>query len=157
MVNYAALAHLPAAQEAYCCLGTTIKVAGSPEAFRAVDLDAVLAFARAAQRAGATRLAVVSALGADPASRILYNRTKGEMEHALRDLGFSSLVIARPSLLAGNRRALKALVDSGDAFLGPASVKGETGLRACFMNLRTTEADVSLILDRLERIARELA
>ena len=58
---------------------------------------------------------------------------------------------------AGNRRALKALVDSGDAFLGPASVKGETGLRACFMNLRTTEADVSLILDRLERIARELA
>ncbi len=123
VVNYAALAHLPAAQEAYCCLGTTIKVAGSPEAFRAVDLDAVLAFARAAQRAGATRLAVVSALGADPASRILYNRTKGEMEHALRDLGFSSLVIARPSLLAGNRQALDQPARPGEvlalAITGP--------------------------------------
>ncbi len=48
-----------------------------------------------------------------------------------------------------NRRALKQLVDSGLAFLGPAYVKGRTGLRACFMNLRTTEADVDLILDRL--------
>jgi glutamate/tyrosine decarboxylase-like PLP-dependent enzyme len=47
-----------------------------------------------------------------------------------------------------NRAALKALVDSGDAFLGPADVKGEFGLRACFMNLRTTEEDVDFILDR---------
>lgn len=53
----------------------------------------------------------------------------------------------------GNLRALKALVDSGTAFLGPATVKGETGLRACFMNLRTTEADVDLVLDRLAEIA----
>ena len=50
-----------------------------------------------------------------------------------------------------NRRALKQLVDSGLAFLGPAYVKGRNGLRACFMNLRTTEADVDLILDRLAR------
>ncbi|MFO1198534.1 MAG: pyridoxal-dependent decarboxylase [Burkholderiaceae bacterium] len=53
----------------------------------------------------------------------------------------------------GNRRALKALVDGGTAFLGPAAVKGRTGLRACFMNLRTTPADLDLILDRLEAIA----
>lgn len=54
---------------------------------------------------------------------------------------------------ASQRRVLKALVDSGAAFLGPASVKGRTGLRACFMNLRTTEADVGLILDRLAQLA----
>lgn len=53
----------------------------------------------------------------------------------------------------GNRRVLKALVDGGTAFLGPASVKGRIGLRACFMNLRTTETDVKLILDRLEALA----
>ena len=57
---------------------------------------------------------------------------------------------------AGNRRVLDALLDSGTAFLGPASVKGKTGLRACFMNLRTSEPDVDLILDRLEALA-ELA
>jgi glutamate/tyrosine decarboxylase-like PLP-dependent enzyme len=54
---------------------------------------------------------------------------------------------------AGNRRALQALVDSGTAFLGPALVKGEVGLRACFMNLRTTEADVDMILDWLADFA----
>jgi uncharacterized protein YbjT (DUF2867 family) len=106
VVNFANLPALPPAQVAYCCLGTTIAVAGSAAAFRAVDLDAVLAFARAAQNCGVRRLAVVSALGADPASRALYNRTKGEMEAALRGLGFDSLVIARPSLLAGDRAAL---------------------------------------------------
>ena len=56
---------------------------------------------------------------------------------------------------AGNRRILDALLESGAAFLGPASVKGQTGLRACFMNLRTTEADIDLILDRLEVLASE--
>lgn len=54
---------------------------------------------------------------------------------------------------AANRRTLQALLDSGTAFLGPASVKGRTGLRACFMNLRTTESDVDLILDRLGELA----
>jgi aromatic-L-amino-acid decarboxylase len=56
---------------------------------------------------------------------------------------------------AGNRRVLKQLVDSGDAFLGPASVKGRTGLRACFMNLRTTEADVDFIVERLATLAAQ--
>ncbi len=106
VVDFNALDALPAAHDAYCCLGTTLKVAGSPAAFRAVDLDAVLAFARAAQAAGVQRLAVVSALGADARSRSLYNRTKGEMEQALRGMGFHRLVIARPSLLTGERLAL---------------------------------------------------
>jgi aromatic-L-amino-acid decarboxylase len=55
---------------------------------------------------------------------------------------------------AGNRRVLKALVDGGDAFLGPANVKGRIGLRTCFMNLRTSEVDVDFILDRLQALAR---
>lgn len=91
---------------AFCCLGTTIKVAGSQAAFRAVDFDAVLAFARAAKAAGANRLAVVSAMGADPTSAVFYNRVKGEMEQALTALKLPHLVIARPSLLLGERAAL---------------------------------------------------
>jgi aromatic-L-amino-acid decarboxylase len=54
---------------------------------------------------------------------------------------------------AGNRAVLERLVDGGTAFLGPASVKGRTGLRACFMNLRTTRADVDLIMNELARLA----
>src|SRR3982751_4961884 len=72
----------PRADDVYIALGTTIKVAGSETAFRAVDFDLVVAIARAAHRAGATRLGVVSALGADATSLVFYNRVKGEMEAA---------------------------------------------------------------------------
>lgn len=106
VVDFAALPPLPQAERAFCCLGTTIKAAGSQEAFRAVDHGAVLAFARAAQRAGVRHFAVVSALGASARSRTFYNRVKGEMEGELATLGFASLVIARPSLLAGDRASL---------------------------------------------------
>ncbi len=106
VVDFAALPPLPRSDWAFCCLGTTIKAAGSQAAFRAVDHDAVLAFARAALAAGVTHLAVVSALGADVRSGNFYNRTKGEMEAALRALGPRHLLIARPSLLAGDRSRL---------------------------------------------------
>jgi uncharacterized protein YbjT (DUF2867 family) len=106
VVDYAALPPLPQADVAFCCLGTTIKQAGSQEAFQAVDHAAVLAFARAAQRAGVQRLAVVSALGASPTSGTFYNRVKGEMEAGLQTLGLRQLVIARPSLLVGDRASL---------------------------------------------------
>lgn len=97
---------LPAVDDAFIALGTTIKAAGSQQAFRALDHDAVLAVARAARAAGATRLGLVSAMGADTRSRIFYNRVKGEVEAAVSTLGFETLVIARPSLLAGDRAAL---------------------------------------------------
>jgi len=106
VVDFAALPPLPRADEAYCALGTTIKAAGSQAAFRAVDHDAVLAFARAALAAGVRRFGVVSAQGADAKSPIFYSRVKGEMERALAALGFASLVIARPTLLVGDRAAL---------------------------------------------------
>ncbi|HYO71992.1 MAG TPA: oxidoreductase [Archangium sp.] len=94
---------LPPVQDAFCCLGTTIKKAGSQEAFRAVDHDAVLAFASAAKKAGVQRFLVVTALGADARSRVFYNRVTGEAEEALKTMGFGSLVILQPSLLLGDR------------------------------------------------------
>lgn len=89
---------------ALCALGTTIGKAGSQAAFRAVDHEAVLAFAQAAHAADARVFIVVTALGADIGSRVFYNRVKGETERDLRALGFASLAILRPSLLLGDRR-----------------------------------------------------
>ena len=113
-VNFAALPALPVADTALCALGTTIKVAGSQAAFRAVDFDAVVAFARAARSAGVRRFGVVSALGASRKSSTFYNRVKGEMEAAVGAIGFDSLVIARPSLLLGQRAALGQPVRLGE-------------------------------------------
>ncbi|WP_434560790.1 oxidoreductase [Pseudomonas sp. Z5-35] len=88
---------------AFCCLGTTIKKAGSEQAFRAVDLDLVVAFAKRARELGARHLIVVSALNADAKSSIFYNRVKGEMEEALTAQDWPQLTICRPSLLLGDR------------------------------------------------------
>jgi uncharacterized protein YbjT (DUF2867 family) len=99
-------ASLPEVDDVYCCIGTTINAAGSEVAFRHVDFYTVVKTVRAAWTAGADRLAVVSALGADPKSRVFYNRVKGEMEDAIEHIGYSSIVIARPSLLAGDRASL---------------------------------------------------
>jgi uncharacterized protein YbjT (DUF2867 family) len=94
---------------ALCCLGTTIRQAGSQAAFRAVDVDTVLAFARTAKAANARRFVVISSVGADPRSRNFYLRTKGEMEAGLAQLGFESLDILQPSLLLGWRREMRPL------------------------------------------------
>lgn len=113
-VDFKAFPSLPRVGEAFIALGTTIKVAGSQAAFRAVDFDAVVAVAKAAKAAGASRLGVVSAMGASPRSPVFYNRVKGEMEEALSALGFDTLVIARPSFLAGDREALGQPLRSGE-------------------------------------------
>lgn len=114
VVDFSALPQLPALDEAYLALGTTIKVAGSQAAFRAVDFDANLAVARAARDAGARRLGLVSAMGADARARVFYNRVKGELEEAVRGLGFEAVVIARPSLLLGDRAALGQPARAGE-------------------------------------------
>ena len=114
VLDFAALPALPAVDDVFIALGTTIKVAGSQRAFRAVDLDAVVALAAAARSAGASRLGVVSAMGASETSLIFYNRVKGEMEHAVSRLGFDSLLFARPSMLAGNRESLGQSERSGE-------------------------------------------
>lgn len=134
VVDFGALpGDLPAADDVYIALGTTIKVAGSQDAFRKVDFDYVVNVARAARAAGASRLAVVSALGADPNSRVFYNRVKGEMQTAVAQLGFESVVIAQPSLLVGDRAALGQPTRGGEVWaerllrpvmgLVPASVR----------------------------------
>ncbi|MGZ5846812.1 MAG: NAD(P)H-binding protein [Ramlibacter sp.] len=113
-VDFAALPALPAVDEVYLALGTTIKVAGSQAAFRAIDHDANLAVARAAHAAGARRLGLVSAMGANARSPVFYNRVKGELEADLASLGYEGLVIARPSFLAGDRAALGQPVRGGE-------------------------------------------
>lgn len=89
--------------DAYCCLGTTIKVAGSQEAFFKVDHDAVAAFARAARAAGARRFVVVSSQGADRHSVSFYLRVKGDMEASVARVGFDAVHVARPGILDGER------------------------------------------------------
>jgi uncharacterized protein YbjT (DUF2867 family) len=105
-----------AAHDAFCCLGTTIAEAGSQEAFRQVDVDAVLLFARAARAAQVSRFVVVSSVGADPRSKKFYLRTKGEMEAAVTALGFPSVDILQPSLLLGPRKQLRPLEITGRIF-----------------------------------------
>lgn len=90
----------------FCCLGTTMKQAGSKEAFRAVDYDAVVAFAQAVLEKGASRFLLVSSIGANASSSNFYQRTKGEAEDALARLGYPQLTVLRPSLIddEGTRR-----------------------------------------------------
>lgn len=88
---------------AICCLGTTIRVAGSQAAFQAVDRDAVSAFAAAAKAAGARHFLMVSSVGANPATRNFYLRTKGEAEAVIQSIGFDRIDIFRPGLLRGDR------------------------------------------------------
>jgi uncharacterized protein YbjT (DUF2867 family) len=113
---------LDGADVAFSCLGTTIKKAGSKEAFRAVDHDAVLAFARAARSRGAKVLVHVSSLGADRKSRTFYASVKGEVEEDLAALGYESVYALRPSILDGDRAESRPLERVGLAFaraLGP--------------------------------------
>jgi uncharacterized protein YbjT (DUF2867 family) len=99
---------LPAVDDFYCCLGTTIKRAGSQREFREVDFAYPLAIARMALTAGATRCLFVSAMGADPGSRVFYSRIKGEVEAAMAQLPFETVYAFRPSLLAGDREEFRA-------------------------------------------------
>ena len=87
----------------FCGLGTTMKQAGSEAAFRRVDLEIPFEAAQLAHSQGATQMLLVSALGADPDARIFYNRTKGEAEQAVQEVGFEAVQIVRPSLLTGDR------------------------------------------------------
>jgi uncharacterized protein YbjT (DUF2867 family) len=117
-----AFAGLDAPDAAFCCLGTTIKRAGSKEAFRAVDHDAVVTFARAARDKGARVFLHVTALGASAGSSVFYNAVKGEVEAAVAALGFPSVYAARPSLLDGVREESRPMERAGLAVaraLGP--------------------------------------
>jgi uncharacterized protein YbjT (DUF2867 family) len=91
------------ADHVYCTLGTTMKKAGSAEAFYKVDYEYPLAIAKIAHQNGTRRFSIVTALGADSQSMFYYNRVKGQIEESLRKIGFETLLIFRPSLLLGDR------------------------------------------------------
>jgi uncharacterized protein YbjT (DUF2867 family) len=93
--------------DVFCCLGTTMRTAGTQEAFRTVDLTYVVEAAGIALRNGASRFFVVSSIGADPGSSVFYNRTKGEMEATISKMPFLSIGIVRPSLLLGERKEFR--------------------------------------------------
>lgn len=161
VVDFAALESAlagEAAEIAICCLGTTIKQAGSQESFRRVDYDYVLAFARAARAAGVQHFMVVTALGASASSRTFYNRVKGEVEASLGELGFPALSIARPSLLLGERaefRLGERLLAPVAKFL-PAKVRGieaRTVARALVMLARAPARGTRVISsEELQRL-----
>lgn len=91
------------ADDVFCCLGTTMKKAGTQEEFRKVDFNYPVKLAALAQHCGARQFLIISSLGADPHSRIFYNRVKGEVEEAIGKIPFTALHIFRPSLLLGER------------------------------------------------------
>lgn len=96
-----------AIDDVYCCLGTTMKQAGSKTAFERVDHDYVVELARLCKARGARRFMLVSALGADAGSSVFYNRVKGRVELELQQLDFPALHIFRPSLLTGPRKEFR--------------------------------------------------
>lgn len=106
-------AELPAVDDAFCALGTTIRRAGSRAAFRRVDHDYIVAFACAAAERGATQLVLVSSMGADPDSPVFYNRVKGETERDVAALPFRAVHCLRPSLLVGERSEHRPLEHFG--------------------------------------------
>jgi uncharacterized protein YbjT (DUF2867 family) len=107
------LAELPSIQRTtrgelyFCCLGTTIKAAGSKGNFEKVDHDAVVAFAKAAKAQDATSFTFVSAMGANAKSMFFYNQVKGRTENDVKALGLRSLIIFRPALLVGPRHEFR--------------------------------------------------
>lgn len=94
---------LPPIDTVFCCLGATIKAAGSQAAFRHIDHDYVLALARRALEAGARQFLLVGSMGANTRSPFFYMRVKGEIEEALRALSYASCSVFRPAYLAGKR------------------------------------------------------
>jgi uncharacterized protein YbjT (DUF2867 family) len=105
------------ADDVFCCLGTTIKKAGSQDAFRRVDFDYTIKLAALTQHCGARQFLIVTSLGADSHSRIFYSRVKGEIEDALRKVPFNALHIFRPSLLIGVRPEHRTSEIAGMLFL----------------------------------------
>jgi uncharacterized protein YbjT (DUF2867 family) len=91
----------------YCCLGTTIKKAGTEEAFRKVDFEYPVTLSKLAKQSGVQNFLIITALGADANSKIFYSRVKGEVEEEIKKIGLSSVRIFQPSLLLGERQEFR--------------------------------------------------
>ncbi|CAM6560271.1 Semialdehyde dehydrogenase NAD-binding domain-containing protein [Escherichia coli] len=168
LVDFTSLPQLPHADEAYLALGTTIKVAGSKEAFRAVDFDANLAVAQAAIMAGVRRIGLVSAGGANARSTMFYTRVKGELEEALKTLPLTTLVIAKPSLLLNYRCGLGQPVRLGEIISIPIArmlspllpgdykpVKAQSVACALLKTVHTAKGLVVLTSEQLIKLGKQ--
>jgi len=122
----------------FCCLGTTIKAAGSRENFESVDHDAIVAFARIAKVHGARSLTLVSSMGAKASSMVFYNQVKGRTEDDVSALGLRSLNIFRPGLLVGPRRERRLAEGIAATLLVPLAKVLPTRVRTSLM----TEAEI---------------
>lgn len=131
-------------QDAFCCIGSTRREAGSDAELRRVDVDLVVTFARAALACGAQRLVVLSSAGASPAARQPYLRNKAEMERVLRTLGFVSLDILQPALLLGMRPEIRPLELLGMA-LSPLARPFLTGSRAVWRSIPARDVAAAMI------------
>jgi len=157
------------ADDVYCCLGTTIKNAGTQDAFRKVDFDYPIKIAALTQHCGAAQFLLVSSLGADPHSRVFYNRVKGEVEESVQKISFVTINIFRPSLLLGKRTEYRtgekagAFIMSGLKFALAGPLKkyraiqardvAKAMVRTAQMNLRGVNVFES---QRIQEIARAL-
>jgi uncharacterized protein YbjT (DUF2867 family) len=138
--------------DVFCALGTTLKAAGSADAFKRVDFDTVLKMGALAQRLNAQTLSVVSSIGADAAASSLYLQTKGAMEAALIALELPALHIFRPSLLAGSLkrqdfRLQEVLANGALALLGPLLLHGRWRKYRRIAPARVARAMVQAVLD----------
>lgn len=137
-----------------CCLGTTLKAAGSREAFEAVDLELVLRLAAVARELGARHAVMVSSVGADPLSGNFYLKTKGRAEEGLAKLGFTRVDCLRPALMIGNRterRVAEAIAQTINPLLNPLllgpfrryrSISADSVARAAVASLELSAAGV---------------
>lgn len=142
-------AHLPQAHDIFCCLGTTIKNAGSREAFRKVDYEYPLEVGRVASQNGAEQFLLVSSLGADARSSVFYSRVKGEIEDAISELPFDGVQIFRPSLLLGERKERR----TGERVAETAAKLFSFMLRGSLKKYRPVEA--SAVAAAMIRVAKQ--
>lgn len=131
----------------FCCLGTTIKTAGSRERFKAVDHDAVVEFGRIAKLHDARSFVVISADSANANSRIFYSRVKGEMEKDLEKMGLKHLVILRPGLLMGERKEFRPGEKVAMIVLGNIGPLLPNGIRKSVMT------DIHVLAERMKEEA----
>lgn len=159
IINFDKLEDYPslfAVDDVFCCLGTTIKKAGSQKVMYQIDVEYPYTIARLSQQQGAQQFLVISAMGANPKSSIFYSRMKGELEQKLVNLAYPSLSILRPALLLGERNEVRvgerlgAIVAKGTAWLmaGPLkkykAIEGKQVARAMYNLSQQNNAGVHI-------------
>ncbi len=115
--NLATYSNLIDLDDIFCCLGTTIKQAGTKEAFKRVDFQYPLELAKIAAHNNSRQFLLISSLGANSSSKIFYSRVKGEIEEAISNKNFYGVQIFRPSMLLGHRERVRKLEQFGKLFM----------------------------------------